>query len=164
MTDIGVSSTSYLPADRPWLLFEATGPLQSVPTVFGNLDFALFTAATHYPDGFLPSGLVLGRVTAGGLLGPYVSGASDGRQTPVGFLYNATTVPTPLSRRIAAAIVDCFAVISESRLPANSGFDAAARTALASGFIRFRACRSLDTDKEAAKWRSCGMRWSGPVT
>lgn len=137
MTDIGVTSSTFLPADRPWLLFEATGPLQSVPTDFGLLDFSLFTAGTHYPDGFLPSGLVLGRVTSGGALGPYNDGASDGRQTAAGLLYNATAIPTPLSRRIAAAIVDTFAVVSVSRLPLNNGLDAAGRVDLP--FVRFRA-------------------------
>lgn len=138
MPDISVRSTDYLPVDRPWLLFEATGPLQSVPTDFGVLDFSLFTANLHYPDGFLPSGLVLGRVTTGGRLGPYSDAASDGRQTAVGFLYNATRVPAgDLTRKVSAAIVDTFAVVSASRLPANHGLDAAARVDLP--FIRVRA-------------------------
>lgn len=125
MTDISVESTTYLPADRPWLLFEASGPLQPVPTDYGLINFALFTSGTHYPDGFLPSGLVLGKVTTGGRLGPYDDAASDGRQTAVGFLYNAVRVPTDTARKVAVAIVDCFAVVSQSRLPANHGLDAA---------------------------------------
>lgn len=137
MTDITVDTITYLPADRPWLLFEATGPEQPVPTDSGLLNFALFTANTHYPDNFLPAGLVLGRVTSGGALGPYDDTATDGRQTAVGFLYNATRVPATLSRKVAVAFVDCFAVISVSRLPANHGLDANARVDLP--LCKFRA-------------------------
>jgi hypothetical protein len=137
MTDITVSTSTFLPADRPWLLFEAVGHQGPVSTWFGVLDFALFTAGTHYPDGFLPSGLVLGQVTTGGKLGPYSNAASDGTQTAVGILYNATAVPSPLTRKVAVAIVDCFAVISESRLPANHGLDAGAKAELP--LLKFRA-------------------------
>lgn len=130
MTDIGVETTSYLPADRPWLLFTAGGPEQPVPLDSGVLNFALFTSGTHYPNGFLPSGLVLGRVTTGGRLGPYSDAASDGRQTAVGYLYNAIRVPTDTAKKVAAAFVDAFAVISESRLPSGHGLDAAGKVDL----------------------------------
>lgn len=130
MTDIAVETQTYLPADRPWLLFESSGPNQPVPTDAGVLNFALFTAGTHYPNGFLPSGLVLGRVTTGGRLGPYDNTATDGRQTAVGFLYNSTRVPSDTSRKVAAAIVDVFAVVSESRLPSGHGLDAAGKVDL----------------------------------
>lgn len=138
-TDIAVTSSTFLPADRPWLLFEATGPLQSVPTTADLINFALFTSGTHYPDGFIPSGVVLGKVTATGRLGPYDNSASDGRQTAVGFLYNATAVPSDTSRKVATAYVDCFAVVSESRLPTGHGLDSAGKVELAASFIKFRA-------------------------
>jgi len=137
MTDISVETRELLPADRPWLLFEAVGHQQPAPTDFGVLNFALFTAGTHYPGGFIPSGVLLGRVTTGGLLGPYDDAATDGRQTTVGFLYNAVAVPAVLTRRVAAALVDCFAVVSESRLPTGNGLDAAGRADLP--LVRFRA-------------------------
>lgn len=139
-TDIAVTSSTFLPADRPWLLFEATGPLQSVPTTADLINFALFTSGTHYPDGFIPSGVVLGKVTATGRLGPYDNTAVDGRQTAVGFLYNATAVPTSdLARKTSVAYVDTFAVVSESRLPTGHGLDAAGKVELAASFIKFRA-------------------------
>jgi hypothetical protein len=137
MTDIAVDTLTYLPDDRPWLLFEAVGHQQPVSTDAGLINFALFTLATHYPDGFIRSGVVLGRVTAGGRLGPYSDTATDGRQTSVGFLYNATRVPTDLTRKVSAAFVDCFAVVWESRLPTGHGLDAAARLDLP--LIKFRA-------------------------
>lgn len=42
-----------------------------------TLDLALFTEATHYPDGFIPSGVTLGKVTATSLYGPYAGRASE---------------------------------------------------------------------------------------
>jgi Bacteriophage lambda head decoration protein D len=137
MTDITVTSTSFLPADRPWLLFEAVGHEQPVSTDFGLINFALFTSGTHYPNGFIPSGVLLGKVTTGGRLGPYDNAASDGRQTAVGLLYNAISVPTDLTRKVAVALVDCFAVISESRLPTGNGIDAPGKVDLP--LCKFRA-------------------------
>jgi hypothetical protein len=137
MTDITVSSTDYLPADRPWLLFEAVGHQAPTSTDFGVINFALFDQDTHYPDGFIPSGVALARVTTGGALGPYDNSAGDGRGSPVGFLYNAIAVPADTARKVAVALVDCFAVISESRLPAGHGLDAAGKLELP--LIQFRA-------------------------
>ena len=137
MTDIAVDTLTYLPDDRPWLLFEAVGHQQSVSTDAGLINFALFTLATHYPDGFIRSGVVLGRVTVGGRLGPYSDTATDGRQTAAGFLYNATRVPTDLTRRVSTTFVDSFAVVWESRLPTGHGLDAAGRLDLP--LLKFRA-------------------------
>lgn len=137
MTDISVEYKTYLPTDRAWLLFEAVGHQQPTATDSGLLDFALFTAATHYPDGFIPSGVLLGKVTTGGRLGPYDGAATDGRQTSVGLLYNATSVPADRTRKVAVAFVDVFAVVSESRLPSGHGLDAAARADLP--LVKFRA-------------------------
>jgi Bacteriophage lambda head decoration protein D len=137
MTDISVESRGqFTTDDRPWLLFEAVGHQQPVATDFGVLDFTKFTANTHYPNGFIPSGILLGRVTTGGRLGPYSNSASDGRETAVGFLYNATKVPANTATKVAAAVVDAFAVVSESRLPTNHGLDAAAKAELP--LIKFR--------------------------
>lgn len=132
MTDISVETRSFGPDDRAWLLGEAVG--HQAPTLStkyaGNIDFSLFTANTHYPNGYLPSGLLLGKVTSTGRLGPYSNAASDGRETAVGLLYNATRVPASTSTRVAATVVDAFARVSESRLPANHGLDSAAKAEL----------------------------------
>lgn len=137
MTDISVEKKEFLPADRPWLLFEATGNNGPVSTTSGVIDFSLFTKNTHYPNGFIPSGVVLGRVTTGGKLGPYASGATDGRETAAGHLYNAVAVPADTAKKVAVAVTDSFAVVSESRLPANHGLDAAAKAELPR--IQYRA-------------------------
>lgn len=137
MTDIAVDQFSYQVPDRSWLLYEAEGSYQPTPTTTGAIDFSKFTAGTHYPNGYIASGTVLGIVTATGKLAPYASGASDGSQTAVGLLYNPITVPTDLTRKVQVTYVDCFAVVSISRLPANSGYATAVATALP--LVKFRA-------------------------
>lgn len=133
MTDIAVERKQFQVDDRDWLLFEAQGNPGPVPTSSGVLDLTAFTAGTHYPQGWIPSGVLLA-LTDDDRLGPY-TGAED--TTPVGLLYNAVSVTGDLSRKVGAAYVDCFAVVSESRLPSGSGIDADAKTALP--LIQFRA-------------------------
>lgn len=137
MTDISVETINYQVDDRAWLLNEAVGQ-QAPAFTLGQYayDFTLFTASTHYPNGFLPSGLCLAVVIATQRLGPYTPGASNGLQTAVGFNYNTAKVPTNLAVKNVPALVDCFAAISVSKLPAASGLDSAARTTLA--LIKFR--------------------------
>ncbi|MFD8595366.1 head decoration protein [Kitasatospora sp. NPDC059646] len=100
-----------------------------------TLDVTKFTAGTHYPDGFLKSGLPLGKVTASGKYGLYDDAASDGRQTCVGFLFTAVDV---VSERGAVAasvggsmLLHCF--IRESKLPVT--IDAAGKTDLGARVI-----------------------------
>ncbi|MFJ6720486.1 head decoration protein [Streptomyces sp. NPDC091259] len=97
-----------------------------------TLDVSKFTANTHYPAGYLKSGLPLGKVTASGKYGAYDDTASDGRQTLVGFLFTAQDVD---ARRVASTsvvssmLVHCF--IREAKLPvavdANGKADVAGR-------------------------------------
>src|SRR4051794_13024423 len=66
MTDISVHTTSYLTEDRSWLASEqGTDRPETVP-----LDVSAFPAGTHYPNGFIPSGVVLAKL-ASGLYAPY---------------------------------------------------------------------------------------------
>jgi hypothetical protein len=69
MTDISVASTSYQVEKRAWLLSPHGTDPGTTPTI--TLDVSAFTAATHYPNGYLLSGIVLGRITATGLYAPY---------------------------------------------------------------------------------------------
>ncbi|WP_030997496.1 head decoration protein [Streptomyces sp. NRRL F-5630] len=95
-----------------------------------TLDVAKFTKATHYPDGYLKSGIPLGKVTASGLYGPYDGAASDGRQTAVGFLFTAQDVD---ARRVASTkvvgsmLIHCF--IREAKLPVTIDADGKADVA-----------------------------------
>jgi hypothetical protein len=67
MTDFTVRSTAYQVEKRSWL--------QSMPDADDCdsivLDISKFTAGTHFPNGFIPSGCGLAKVTATGLYGPY---------------------------------------------------------------------------------------------
>lgn len=137
MTDIAVEKWTYAPPDRSWLLFEATGNSGPVPTTHGVIDFSLFDAATQYPDGYIPAGTLVGVVTASGSYGPYNDTATDGRQTAAGFLYNPVHVPDDTARKVTVAVIDCFAIVSTSRLPESSGYNAAAAADLP--LVKFRA-------------------------
>jgi hypothetical protein len=60
-----------------------------------TLDTSAFTSGTHYPNGYFPSGLPLGRITATGKYGPYGASTSEGQTvtitgTPTGGTYTLT--------------------------------------------------------------------------
>lgn len=80
-----------------------------------TLDVSTFTEATHYPDGYFPSGLPLGRITASGLYGPYDSEAVDGRATLAGFLLAPVDTPTG-SGDVIGALLD-HGRVKVNRLP-----------------------------------------------
>jgi hypothetical protein len=76
--------------DQSWLGSEhGTSSGRSV-----TLDLSTFTKNTHYPNGYLPSGTPLGKITASGKYGIYdhTTPATDGRQTLVGFLLTPVRV------------------------------------------------------------------------
>lgn len=97
------------------------------------LDTSTFTAGTHYPDGYFKSGIPLGRITTGGKYGPYNGGASDGRETLVGFLYAAVKAPAVNTLDPAAAMLT-HGKVRASRLPVSVDADGRADVA---GSIRF---------------------------
>ena len=116
--DIGLQSTSYQVGNRQWLLAEPDVKLNV------TLDPSKFTANTHYPNGYLPSGTVIGKVTATSLYGPYDDAASDGRQTAYGVTYgdarfvrqNGTT-----AAKVSISVVVADAIVSAGKLPFQSG-------------------------------------------
>ncbi|WP_405674890.1 head decoration protein [Streptomyces sp. NBC_01511] len=115
--------------DQSWLGSEHG--TQATETIV--LDTSTFTPATHYPDGFFKSGIPLGMITSGGKYGPYAAGASDGRETLVGFLYAAVPAPAVNTLDPAAALFT-HGKVRESRLPV--AVDAAGKVDVA-GTIRF---------------------------
>lgn len=90
MSDITVQSTTSQVENRSWLLSPHGTEPGTTPSV--TLDITKFTSGTHYPNGYIKSGTVLGKVTASGLYGPYDDAASDGRQTAVGILFSSENV------------------------------------------------------------------------
>jgi hypothetical protein len=68
-----------------------------------TLDAALFTAGTHYPNGFLPSGTVLAQNTST-KYGPYTTGGANGMGTAVGVLLTPVKVASGTSTPAGAMI------------------------------------------------------------
>jgi len=131
MTDIAVESTTFQVGKRAWLIPQPGG-IGFGYSPSGTVDAALFTAATHFPNGYLLSGIVLAQNTTTKRLGPYTPGATNGLQTPVGFLFQEVPVRTATST-VGVAYVAAFAVVNPARLPLTSGagsLDSAAQTAL----------------------------------
>lgn len=127
--DLSVQTKTYTVEKRGWLWGTHGTDPGSTPSV--TLDVTLFTAGTHYPNGFIPSGCVLGKVTATGLYGPYDSGATDGRQTAAGLLFSSVPVASGQTKALEAILVHGF--VDPARLPFQSGTgsaSAAAKTSL----------------------------------
>lgn len=138
MTDISVTKTSYQVEDRQWLASpHGTGPGET-PSV--TISVAAFTAGTHYPNGYLPSGTILGKITATGLYGPYSDAASDGTQTAAGILFGSLPIVSAsgTATKVGGAIVK-HGHVTQSKLPFQSGtgsIDAAGKADLP--LIEFR--------------------------
>lgn len=134
--DIAISrSTDFVGEDRSWLASaDGTQHLKSI-----TLALPLFTKNTHYPNGVIKSGTVLGRCTSGthnGKYGPYSDAATDGRQVAVGHLFNSTAVRSDaLAPTYVGAPMQRRGVVDESALPTNHGLDSAGKTDLAGKFI-----------------------------
>lgn len=117
MTNISLETVgSYQSEKRSWILSQwGLGPGEN-PGI--TLDVSAFTAGTHYPNGYLLSGIPLGKITATGLYGPYDDAAVDGRAVCAGFLMSATKVPslTDTTKDVGGALVVC-GFIKLSKLP-----------------------------------------------
>lgn len=132
MTNIALERTSYQVEKRGWLWGEHGTEPGCNPTI--TLDFAAggLTAGTHYPNGYVPSGIVLGKITATGKYGAYDSAATDGRQNPVGLLFSAVKAPQNTATPVGAALF-VHGFVDATRLPFQSGIGGAttaAQTAL----------------------------------
>lgn len=77
--------------DRSWLASrDGTAFTQTI-----TLSVAAFTQGTHYAAGFIPSGTILGKITASGLYGPYAGSAAEAQTvtitgTPTGGTFTLT--------------------------------------------------------------------------
>jgi hypothetical protein len=77
--DLKTRTTTYVNEDMTWL--GSAHGTETGDTI--TLDLSLFTAATHFPNGYIPSGMTLGKVTASGAYGPYNNGlANHGLDAP----------------------------------------------------------------------------------
>lgn len=113
------------------------GPITDDPSWIGGghsadtnqtvtLDISEFDEATHFPNGFLPSGTPIAKVTATGLYGPYTpADTTPGTGVLAGFLYSPLTVEYA-DQTIAGAMLVHGPVV-EDRLP-TSALDANGKT------------------------------------
>lgn len=114
--------SEYTTEDRRWLAY-----FPPEDTFGATLDGDAFT--TTFADGVVPSGVVLGRITASGLFAPYAPAATDGTETAVGHLLNTLTGVEAGTRTSTG--VYYVGRVYRDLLPASSGIDAAAETDLA---------------------------------
>jgi hypothetical protein len=71
--DLTLHTESFQQENHSWLgSAHGTDATQSI-----TLDTSAFTSGTHYPNGFFPSGLPLGKITASGKYGPYAGRTSE---------------------------------------------------------------------------------------
>lgn len=110
MTDISVRRTGLLSEKRGWL----RGPHGTEPGANPSitLDLSKFTKATHYPDGFIPSGTLLA-VDANGIATPPATG-----DEATGLLFSSVAVNDPAGKVGGALFVHGF--VDEKRLPAST--------------------------------------------
>lgn len=95
--------------DQSWLGEDGPHDARSCPLLMAD-----FVANTHYPNGYMPSGIPVGKYTSGphnGEFGPYDPNATDGRQNLEGFVYTDTPVAahaglTSTDTHLNVALVD----------------------------------------------------------
>lgn len=121
--DITVRTVDYGVENRSWL--GSAHGTEATRTI--TLDMSAFTAGTHYPDGFIPSGTVVARDDDSGMYGPY-----DGDNTAAGFLFNSITVVSDAN--VGAPLLE-HGIVIESKLPEDSGFDAGAAADMAGRIV-----------------------------
>jgi hypothetical protein len=92
VTYIGVETNQFQVEDRSWDLSPHGSEPGTTPSI--TLDVSAFTEGTHYPNGYVPSGMPLGKITATGLYGPYDNTAVDGREDCAGLLFASTRIPS----------------------------------------------------------------------
>lgn len=124
--DISLKTENFSFDDQSWL--GSAHGTDAARTV--TLDTSAFTAGTHYPNGYFPSGLPLAKITATGKYGPYNDAAADGTEVLVGFLLCAVDAPSVNTIDVGAAMLDHGRVV-EAKLPiavnANGKADVAGR-------------------------------------
>lgn len=102
--------------DQSWLgSEEGTSRAMSI-----TLDTSAFVAGTHYPDGYFKSGIILGKITATGLYGPYNNAASDGTEVAAGLLLCAVDAP-PLTTQDPQGALHWHGRVLVSKLPIAQG-------------------------------------------
>ncbi|WP_409186484.1 head decoration protein [Amycolatopsis sp. VS8301801F10] len=114
--DLSIKTEAFQQDDQSWL--GSAHGTESTRTI--TLDVSKFTAGTHYPNGYIPSGTALGLITASSKYGPYDDTQTDGRQTLVGHLFTGVKVPASTSTPVGAALYE-HGRVRTAKLPFSSG-------------------------------------------
>ena len=132
--DLSLRRTVHQSEDRSWLgSSHGTEATESI-TVYTPA----FTRATHYPNGFVPSGMPVALITSGpgaGGYGPYNPALTNGQQRLAGHLFSAVPVRDNAPATVGAAL-HWHGSVLVSRLPAGHGLDAAGIASITT--IRYR--------------------------
>lgn len=137
MSDISVrAGQTYSNTDQRWIAGNVLSALRDLDGI--TLARNQFDLVTTFPNGYIPSGICLGKVTAAGatqnMYGPYDDAATDGTQVAVGFLAVPVTYDRNSTANIAGAALMWKGEVVEAFLPTNHGLDAAGKTDLAAKF------------------------------
>ena len=127
--DLSMRTETFGQEDQSWLgSAHGTDMARSI-----TLDVSAFTSGTHYPQGFLLSGLPLGKITATGKYGPYNNAAVDGTDTLAGFLFTGVRVNTLDNTIDVQGALYIHGVVVEAKLPV--AIDSAGKTDVAGRII-----------------------------
>lgn len=140
-TNIAITTETFNQAsDKRWL--GTRMGLQDMRSI--TLDLSTFDDE-HVANGFIPSGIALGKITASEKYGPYdpTTPAADGREDFAGHLWEAVKVTDKATDADCGAALFWTGVVKTAFLPSFTGtgdgigeVDAAAQTAVA-GWIRY---------------------------
>jgi hypothetical protein len=89
--NLSPTTETFYQDDQTWLgSAHGTSSARSI-----TLDTSAFTSGTHYPNGYFPSGLPLGKITSSGKYGPYGASPSEAQTvtitgTPTGGTFTLT--------------------------------------------------------------------------
>ena len=131
--DLALKTTTRYVEDRSWL----RGNPLAVQTFSATLDVSAVNAsagaANAYPNGYMPSGFVLGKITSGGLLADYNDSNVDGTETAVGLLFSSVVIGDNVTD-VGVSVMET-GLVDSTLLPdvgttTNGGWDAAAATDL----------------------------------
>lgn len=112
-TDISVSTTSYQVDNRSWLV--SSHGTEYTPSA--TFDVSAFTEATHFPNGYLLSGIVVAKLTSGGKYVPYVDAGSGGAGTAAGIIFSAVKVTTTDTTKDVGGAVLVHGAVDAAKLP-----------------------------------------------
>lgn len=117
MTDIVVSTTNVQAEDRSWDLTPPHGEFRQQVV----LDVSLFNAS-HYVNGYIPAGTIIGIKTTGGKGAPYLDSLSDGTNIAKGILVASVQVKRldGTTRTLVGAALMVHGMVSVAALPWTS--------------------------------------------